>query len=133
MARFIGSNRKEGNWGEDYFVEKLIEYCDDSYIIYRNRQVFGAQFDVCLLCPNFGIIIFEVKGWRPETIKRVIAGDTIVIKSVDENTGKESEAEENPIKQGRGYTFKMISRIRERTGKNPLVYCMACLPCISKQ
>ena len=78
MARFIGSNRKEGNWGEDYFVEKLIEYCDDSYIIYRNRQVFGAQFDVCLLCPNFGIIIFEVKGWRPETIKRVIAGDTIV-------------------------------------------------------
>lgn len=42
MARFIGSNRKEGNWGEDYFVEKLIEYCDDSYIIYRNRQVFGA-------------------------------------------------------------------------------------------
>ena len=56
MARFIGSNRKEGNWGEDYFVEKLIEYCDDSYIIYRNRQVFGAQFDVCLLCPNFGII-----------------------------------------------------------------------------
>lgn len=133
MARFIGSNRKEGNWGEDYFVEKLIEYCDDSYIIYRNRQVFGAQFDVCLLCPNFGIIIFEVKGWRPETIKRVIAGDTIVIKSVDENTGKESEAEENPIKQGRGYTFKMISRIRERTGKNPLVYCMACLPGISKQ
>ena len=25
MARFIGSNRKEGNWGEDYFVEKLID------------------------------------------------------------------------------------------------------------
>ena len=60
MAVFIGSELRTGNWGEDYFVEKLMEYLDDSYVIYRNRPMFGAQFDVALFAPRVGIIIFEV-------------------------------------------------------------------------
>ena len=46
MAKFIGSDLHTGNWGEDYFIEKLMEYLDDTYVIYRNRPIFGAQFDV---------------------------------------------------------------------------------------
>ena len=61
MAKFIGSKLQDGNWGEDYFIKKVMEYFDDSYVIYRNRSVFGAQFDVCLLAPKIGVIIFEVK------------------------------------------------------------------------
>ena len=30
MARFIGSDLHTDNWGEDYFIEKLMEY--DEYI-----------------------------------------------------------------------------------------------------
>ena len=67
MAKFIGSHLKTDNWGEDFFVKKLMEYFDDSYVICRNRPVFGAQFDVCLLAPNIGIIIFEVKAWKRDT------------------------------------------------------------------
>ena len=48
MAKFIGSKLKEGNQGEDYFVKKLIEYFDDSYVLYRNLTILGAHFDVCL-------------------------------------------------------------------------------------
>ncbi len=132
MARFIGSKIKDDNWGEDYFISKLMDYFDDSYVIYRNRPIFGAQFDVCLLVPNIGIIIFEVKGWKPETVLRVENGDNIIIKTVDEKTGEEGETGENPTNQARGYVYKMKRKIRSKIGKCPLVYDMVCFPNINK-
>lgn len=132
MAKFIGSKLQDNNWGEDFFIKKLMEYFDDSYIIYRNRSVFGAQFDVCLLVPKIGIIIFEVKAWNSDTIKRVSNGDSIVIKTIDKETGEEGESQENPTLQARGYVYKMRSKIRQKTGKTPLVYEMVCFPNITK-
>lgn len=132
MAKFIGSDLHSDNWGEDCLIEKLIEYFDDSFVIYRNRPIFGAQFDVCLLAPKIGIIIFEVKAWKPETIKEVINGDTIVIKAHDSETGEEKESNENPTSQARGYVYKMRSKIRQKTGKTPLVYDMVCFPNLTK-
>ena len=132
MAKFIGSDLKSDNWGEDYLINKLIEYFDDSYVIYRNRPIFGAQFDVCLIAPNIGIIIFEVKAWTPDTILRIENGDSIVIKSSDNYTGLQSETKENPTTQVRGYVYKMRSKIRQKTGKMPLIYGMVCFPNISK-
>lgn len=52
MAKFIGSDLQSDNWGEDYLIKKMMEYFDDSFVIYRNRPIFGAQFDVCLLAPK---------------------------------------------------------------------------------
>lgn len=132
MAKFIGSELHSDNWGEDYFIKKLIEYFDDSFIIYRNRPIFGAQFDVCLLAPKIGIIIFEVKAWNQETIKRVRSGDAVVINTIDENTGDVCEKDENPTMQVRGYVYKMRNKIRQKTGKNLLVYGMTCFPNLSK-
>lgn len=133
MAKFIGSQLKTDNWGEDYFIKKLMEYFDDSYVIYRNRPVFGAQFDVCLLAPNVGIIIFEVKAWKRDTILRVDNGDRIVIKSFNEEIQKEEEASENPTDQARGYVYKMRQKVRTKTGKNPLIYEMVCFPNLTKK
>ena len=132
MAKFIGSDLHTGNWGEDYFIEKLMEYLDDTYIIYRNRPIFGAQFDVALFAPRVGIIIFEVKAWKPDTIKCVKNGDSIVIKTVNHDTGEVGEAEENPTNQARGYVYKMRNKIRQKTGKTPLVYSMVCFPNLTK-
>ena len=132
MAKFIGSNLHSDNWGEDCLIEKLVEYFDDSYVIYRNRMVFGAQFDVCLLAPGIGIVIFEVKAWKPQTIKEVINGDTIVIQTHDSQSGEEKEALENPTAQARGYVYKMRSKIRQKTGKTPLIYDMVCFPNLTK-
>ena len=133
MAKFIGSHLKTDNWGEDFFIKKLMEYFDDSYVICRNRPVFGAQFDVCLLAPNIGIIIFEVKAWKRDTILRVENGDRIVIKSFNEETQKEEESFENPTDQARGYVYKMRQKVRTKTGKNPLIYEMVCFPNLTKR
>ena len=133
MAKFIGSDFQSDNWGEDYLIKKLMEYFDDSYVIYRNRPIFGAQFDVCFLVPQIGIIIFEVKAWKPDTIQEVKNGDSIFIKTVDAVTGDERENYENPTTQARGYVYKMRSKIRQKTGKTPLIYDMVCFPNISKE
>ena len=132
MAKFIGSDLHTGNWGEDYFIEKLMEYLDDTYVIYRNRPIFGAQFDVALFAPRVGIIIFEVKAWKPDTIKCVKNGDSIVIKTVNHDTGEVGESDENPTNQARGYVYKMRNKIRQKTGKTPLVYSMICFPNLTK-
>lgn len=132
MAIFIGSDLQTGNWGEDFLIEKLMEYLDDTYVIYRNRPIFGAQFDVALFAPRVGIIIFEVKAWKPDTIMRVKNGDCIVIKTINPDTEEEVEAEENPTNQARGYVYKMRNKIRQKTGKTPLIYSMVCFPNLTK-
>ena len=132
MARFIGSDLQSDNWGEDYLIKKLMEYFDDSYVIYRNRPIFGAQFDVCLLAPKIGIIIFEVKAWKPDTIKEIRNGDSIVIRTKDAETQEEGESIENPTSQARGYVYKMRSKIRQKTGKTPLIYDMVVFPNLTK-
>lgn len=123
MAHFIGSDPHTDNWGEDYVIEKCVEYLDDSCIIYRNREVFGTQFDVCILIPDQGIAVIEVKAWRPQTIQRVENGDRIVIRT---SSGGEEGA--SPMKQARGYVFSLRNRIRQKTGKTPFVFPLVCFP-----
>ena len=65
MAKFIGSDLHTGNWGEDYFIEKLMEYLDDTYVIYRNRPIFGAQFDVALLRQEWESLYLRSKRGNP--------------------------------------------------------------------
>ena len=128
MALFIGSNLKTNNWGEDFVIQKCIEYFDDSCIIYRNREVFGTQFDICILLPNQGIAVIEVKAWRPTTILRVENGDSIVIK-----TANGEEVSTSPIKQARGYVFSLRNKVRQKTGKTPFIFPLVCFPQISLQ
>ena len=125
MATLIGEKRT-GNYGEDLFVEKAVEYLDDSYVIYRNRQLYGKEFDVCILMPNKGILVVELKGWREETILRV-ENDSIIIQTED------GEVPASPQKQARGYRFSIQRYIKSSLGLNPLVFQMVCLPQVSEE
>ena len=60
MGRLIG-DRSSKNYGENLFITKVQEYLDDTNIIYWNRQVFGKEFDVCILMPEKGILVAGVK------------------------------------------------------------------------
>ena len=125
MAKFIGSNDIE-NYGEKLFIDKAQEYLDDAHIIYWNRQVYGREFDVCILMPGKGILVVELKGWREESILRVENNDAVVIKTAD------GEISTSPQKQARGYRFSLERHIRQNIGKFPLVYQMVCLSQVSK-
>lgn len=71
MAKLIGSVRST-NFGENLFITKAQEFLDDDYIIYWNRQIYGREFDVCILMPGKGILVVELKGWREEICWRRI-------------------------------------------------------------
>ncbi len=125
MGKLIGTNTSD-NFGEKLFVDKAIEYLDDSCIIYRNRQVYGREFDVCILMPGKGILVVELKGWKKESVLRVENNEAIVIKTDD------GEVSLSPQKQARGYRFSIERFVRQSIGKRPLVFQMVCLPQISK-
>lgn len=125
MAKLIGSAQST-NFGENLFIRKAQEFLDDQYIIYWNRQIYGREFDVCILMPGKGILVVELKGWREENILRIENSDTIIIKT------NEGETLATPQKQARGYRFAIERHIRQNTGKFPLVFQMVCLPQVSK-
>jgi DNA helicase-2/ATP-dependent DNA helicase PcrA len=127
MAKLIGSQKNTGNFGEDYLCDNLTNAFNDDCIIYRNREVFGREFDVAMLIPNIGIVIFEAKGWLESSVIRVENGDAIVINTSD------GEIKQSPQKQVRGYKFAIERRIRQGTGKFPLVFTMVCLPQITRE
>lgn len=126
MAKFIGSDISTGNFGEDSFCKLLIDAFPDNYIIYRNRQVFGREFDMAMLIPNVGIVVFEIKGWRESTVLRIENGDTVIIQTED------GEVPATPQKQVRGYRFAIERRILQDLGAKPIVFCMVVYPQISK-
>ena len=126
MGKLIGVNNTE-NFGEKFFVDKAVEYLDDTCIIYRNRQIFGREFDVCILLPGKGVLVVELKGWKEENILRVENNESIIINTAD------GEISASPQKQARGYRFAIERHIRQNIGKFPLVYQMVCLPQVSKQ
>ena len=124
MAKVIGANPSD-NRGEALFVNKAVEYFEDDAIIYRNRQIFGKEFDACVLMPHKGILVVEVKGWREKSVLRVDSDNAIVIRARDE------QVKSNPQKQVRGYRFALENFIRQSVGLRPLVVQMVCLPQIS--
>ena len=125
MGKLIGSGNTE-NFGEKLFIDKVQEYLDDTNIIYWNRQVFGREFDVCILMPGKGILVVELKGWREDNILRVENNESVIIRTAD------GEIPASPQKQARGYRFSIERHIRQNIGKFPLVFQMVCLPQVSK-
>lgn len=114
MGKLIGSSCSD-NFGENFFISKAIEYLDDTNIIYWNRQVFGKEFDGCILMPGKGILVVELKGWRDENILRVENNESVIIRTAD------GEVSASPQKQARGYRFAIERHIRQNIGKFPLV------------
>ena len=82
MGRLMGSSNSN-NYGEQIFINKASEYLDDTNIIYWNRQLFGKEFDVCILMPEKGILVVELKGWREENILRIENNDSVIIQTND--------------------------------------------------
>ena len=125
MARIIGGTN-DGNYGEKIFVSKACQYLDDNHIIYWNRQLFGREFDVCILMPGKGILVIELKGWREENILRVENNEYVVVNTAD------GEVQASPQKQARGYRFSLERHLKQSIDKFPLVCQLVCLPQVSK-
>lgn len=107
------------NIGEKLVHQKVKDNLSDSIIVYHNRELKGKEYDFCLLVPNQGLLIIEVKGWRPVTVK-VMNSDAVIV----EDMGKQG----SPKKQANGYRYEMIEHLKKMWGGSPKVISMVALP-----
>ena len=96
-----------------------------NWVIYNNRSVNGREYDFCVMAPDIGMFIVEVKGWNPSNVLTVVNQNTIILE------GKENP-EDSPRGQARGYRFDLLKKIQKELGMNPLVMSLVCYPFISK-
>ena len=96
-----------------------------NWVVYNTRSVNGREYDFCVMAPEIGLFIVEVKGWSPSSVLTVVDQTTIILE------GKENP-EDSPRGQARGYRFDLLKKIQKELGMNPLVMSLVCYPLISK-
>lgn len=96
------------------------------WVVYNTRSVNGREFDFCVMAPEVGLFIIEVKGWPPTSVLTVVNENTIFLE------GRE-HSEKSPRGQARGYRFDLLNKIRRELGMNPLIMSLVCYPFISKE
>lgn len=125
MAKMICAIEQINNKGEEAIYRALDRYLDDSYVVYWNREVYGREFDFCVLIPEIGIAVIEVKGWKEASVVDVPNGEYIAVRT------EHGEEHINPRVQARAYRFAVLNHIKTKLGKQPLVFHLISYPFIS--
>lgn len=111
MARFlnsIGSGGQAATSGERRFGERLRTLLEDDYLCWHNVPVgFERRYpDFVVLHPRRGLLVFEVKDWKLETIH------AITKHSVEIHTSEGAlKTVENPLEQARGYCMTIVNKL----------------------
>lgn len=124
MAKLIDQEPKYE--GEKKVWHAFSKNLPTDWVVYNTRSVNGREYDFCVLAPNVGLFIVEVKGWHPDGILTVVNSNTIFL------VGKENP-EDSPRGQARGYRFDLLTKIQRELGMNPLVMSFVCYPIISEK
>lgn len=128
MAIMVPNSIPNTNAGEKKVYSLLRDHLPESCVIYHNKEVYGQEFDFCVLVPEKGIVIIEVKGWKETNEIEVRSEDDIVYRSRNGNEQYFS----SPKKQARRYRFNLLDKIQNEINYNPLIIDMVCYPNISK-
>ena len=124
MAKMIDKEPKYE--GEKVVWHSFSKNLPSDWVIYNTRSVNGREYDFCVIAPNVGLFIVEVKGWYTDSILTVVDSNTIYL------SGSE-DPEDSPRGQARGYRFDLWKKIQRELGMNPLVMSLVCYPRISRQ
>lgn len=113
------------NYAGEQLVWKKLQELPEDIICYNHREINGREFDFCLLLPEIGFLIIEVKGWHLHDVVQVTSPDEIRLRN-DQIVG-------SPKKQARGYRFALLNQLQENSHINPLVMDMVCYPFLSER
>ena len=124
MAKMIDKEPKYE--GEKRVWHSFSKNLPSNWVVYNTRSVNGREYDFCVVAPNIGLFIVEVKGWYPDGILTVLDSNTIFLLG-------EENPEDSPRGQARGYRFDLLKKIQRELGMNPLVMSFVCYPRISQK
>lgn len=85
----------------------LLQHLPDPYLVYYESIIEDRYPDFVVICPDLGLLIIEVKGWRAGDILAVDPS-TVLIKEF----GKEIR-HPHPVKQAKEYMISLINRCRQ--------------------
>ncbi|PCE21541.1 3'-5' exonuclease [Burkholderia ubonensis] len=93
--------------GERRFAERLEQKLDDDYKIWYDVRIASMQEypDFVILHPQHGVLVLEVKDWKPSTIIKATPGDWDILGT----HGPKSVT--NPLEQARRYTVGIIDAL----------------------
>lgn len=111
--------------GEKIVWHSFSDRLPSDWVVYNTRSINGREYDFCVISPNIGLFIVEVKGWNPGIILNVIDANTIILAGAE-------NPEDSPRGQARGYRFDLRKKIQRELGMNPLVMSLVCYPCITE-
>lgn len=124
MAKMIDEKNSEF-YGECLVWDSLANYIPNDVIVYYNRSVKRRMFDFCLLYENQGILVIEVKGWKPLNV---------IVSNPDHiQYGKNMVTNQSPLKQAKMYEHTIFNTIKDYFNKSPLVLSMVCYPFITEE
>ena len=124
MAKMID---KEPQYeGEKVVWRAFSKNLPSDWIVYNTRTVNGREYDFCVIAPNIGLFIVEVKGWYPDSVLTVLDAGTIFLSGAE-------DPEDSPRSQARGYRFDLLKKIQRELGMKPLVMSFVCYPHISEK
>ena len=75
MAKMIDKEPKYE--GEKKVWHDFYKNLPSDWVVYNTRSINGREYDFCVISPNMGLFIVEVKGWNSDGILNVINANTI--------------------------------------------------------
>ncbi|MDY6920032.1 MAG: 3'-5' exonuclease [Pseudomonadota bacterium] len=102
--------------GEKRFAQRLHEQLEDDYLCWFDVGVGGKNLhpDFTLLHPGRGILVLEVKDWKPDTVRE---GDKTRFTLLTASGGLKTVA--NPLEQARQYAHQIVTLL----SKDPQLVC----------
>ena len=90
--------------GERKVFHALKRCLDDDFLVWHNVPIGpkARQPDFVILSPRWGVLLLEVKDWRPSTLGRA-SRDAVELK-----TERGRTTSPNPIRQARDYTLELV-------------------------
>lgn len=101
------SIRSSATAGERILFHTLKHYLPDDYIVYYEPEIRGKRPDFVILGPDIGIIILEVKDYRPATLIQVNQDEWLI------NSQDGQKKVISPLKQARGYMFHLMDALKK--------------------
>ena len=91
--------------GERRFAQRLESKLEDDYLCWYDVPVGPANShpDFVVLHPRRGLLIVEVKDWKPDTIQSISKSDAAIL------TPKGLKHVLNPLEQARQYAHAVIN------------------------
>ncbi len=113
--------------GEDLFYEKMHGFLPQDYVSFHNKDIGMEEADVILLVPNRGILVIEIKSFRPYNILKA-RDDKYILKM-------NGDVEFSPFKQAARYRDSLVAKLKayDKGYDRFVIAHVPCFPFFSEQ